>query len=212
MGFNIKASTNNIENSIKQATSFPYRNLTPGEIALAKLIFKNSIDYSKVKVFTGDYLPNQDPTTFVTPNGNIYAPTNIYLPDYSVSTTDFKKVFLHEMGHVWQYQSEVNVLVVAGSIHACAYFTKKDPYLYDIHEIKKYPSEVIPNVIEKLPKKLLDYNLESQAEILADYWLVKYTNKQVQYMKLENIKTNIKGLPWANIVKIYEDKVRQAIP
>ena len=212
MGFNIKASTNNIKNSIKKSTSFPSRNLTLGEIALAKLIFKNSIDYSKVKIFTGDYLPNQDPTTFVTPNGNIYAPKDVYLGDYSVSSTDFKKVFLHEMGHVWQYQSEVNVLVIAGSIHACAYFTKKDPYLYDIHEFKEYLSETTPNVTTKLPKKLLDYNLEAQAEILADYWLIKYTNKEVQYMKLENIKTNIKNFPWANIIKTYEDKIKQIIP
>jgi len=211
MGFNIKATTNSIENSVKKATTLPGRNLTSGEIALAQLIFKNSIDYSKVKIFTGDYLPRQDPTTFVTPNGNIYAPRDVYLPDYSLATTDFKKVFLHEMGHVWQYQSEVNVLVVAGSIHACAYFTKKAPYLYNIHEEKKYKYQIIPNLIERLPKKLLDYNLESQAEILADYWLVKYTNKQVQYMKIDNIKTNIKG-PWSKIVKVYEDKVREAIP
>lgn len=211
MGINIKASTNSVENSVKKIITLPSRNLTPGEIALSKLIFKESIDYSKVKIFTGDYLPNQDPTTFVTPNGNIYAPREIYLPDYSAATTDFKKVFLHEMGHVWQYQSDVNVLVVAGSIHACAYFTKKDPYLYDIHELKKYKSEIMPNLVEHLPKKLLDYNLESQAEILADYWLIKYTNKQVQYMKIDNIKTNIKGA-WSSIVQIYEEKVRQVIP
>jgi hypothetical protein len=210
MGINLNASTNTKSDSIKQAKLYS-RNLTTGEIALAKWVFKNHIDYSKVKIYFGNFLPNQDPYTFVTPNGNIYAPEDVYLEDYSVADLGSRKIFIHEMGHVWQYQSDTNVLVTGGVIHACAYFTDIDPYHYDIHELKAYKSTYMPNMLERLPKKLLDYNLEAQAEIIADYWLIKHANKQVQHMRDANKTKNVKG-SWVSLIKIYEDKVKEVLP
>lgn len=209
----LQAATNKIKDSLVKAVTMPSRGLTSGEVDLSRKVFKNSIDYSKVKIFTGNYLPNQDKETFMAPNGNIYAPAEVYFDDYSTQVTWIKKAFLHEMGHVWQFQSKINVKLVAGSIHACAFFTKDNPYLYDIYERKTYPSPTIPNLIEHLPKKFIDYNLEAQAEIISDYYLLKYTNQEIQHMRVANIKTNIthKGT-WDKVVKAYEDKISEAIP
>lgn len=209
---NIKAATNKVKDSLVKALIIPSRGLTQGEVVMAKMVFKDSIDYSKVKIYTGNYLPNQDEETYMTPNGNIYAPKKIYLSDYSVTDSlSYKHAFVHEMGHVWQYQKGGNVKLKAGSIHACAFFTKEDPYLYNIYELKKYPSPIMPNLVEHLPKKFLDYNLEAQAEIIADYWLLK-VDKHYQ-MRDKNIATNVTGKgALSDVVKLYESKIRQVIP
>lgn len=45
----------------------------------------------------------------MTPNGNIYAPHEIYSSDYSAESPEVRGVFIHEMAHVLQYQEGVNV-------------------------------------------------------------------------------------------------------
>lgn len=60
------------------------RGLTTGEIALAKSIYGNTIDYSAVRISSGTYFPLQDPDRAVAPNGNIYF-GNSYVKDLSSS-------------------------------------------------------------------------------------------------------------------------------
>ena len=64
---------------------------------------RNTIDYTKVKIFKGSYfsfdLQNED--TFVTPNGSIFIMEKHFKTDYSAASDDYKKIFLHELGHVW---------------------------------------------------------------------------------------------------------------
>ncbi len=54
-----------------------------------------------------------------------------------------------------------------------------------------------------------DYNLESQAEILADYWLLK-NNYDVSYM-LERNRKNVVGKSRDKVLAMYEQKIRQVI-
>ncbi|EXR34799.1 hypothetical protein [Acinetobacter nosocomialis] len=58
-------------------------------------------------------------------------------------------------------------------------------------------------------KRFLDYNLESQAEILADYWLLK-NNYDVSYM-LERNRKNVVGKSRDKVLAMYEQKIRQVI-
>ncbi|MEW5290124.1 hypothetical protein ABW286_13180 [Erwinia papayae] len=89
------------------------RGLTSGEIILAKSIFKNAINYSVVKIYKGSYFPftmqNQD--TAVTPDGNIYFMPKHYQRDFSRALPVYQHWFIHEMTHVWQYQSGLNVKI-----------------------------------------------------------------------------------------------------
>jgi len=148
--------TNTKKGSIREVKlSLPNRPLTSGEVKLVQSVYKNSIDCSKIKIYLGSYFPfdAQDVDTLVTPNGNVYVMQKLYKNDYSTETDDFKKIFLHEMGHVWQHQKKLKVLIHAGAVQACARLKNSNPNDYDIFETKKYPSKIIPNLVETLPKK-----------------------------------------------------------
>lgn len=48
------------------------RALTAGEVVLAKRVFKDSIDYTKVKIHNKKYIVVQPNNSGMTPNGEIY--------------------------------------------------------------------------------------------------------------------------------------------
>ncbi|STY91104.1 hypothetical protein [Moraxella bovis] len=68
----------------KLIINIPSRDLTAEEIALARLIFGETIKYQAVKVFKVDYLPNQQEETIVTPNGNLYPAKKVYRENYAL--------------------------------------------------------------------------------------------------------------------------------
>lgn len=86
------------------------RLLTAGEIQLAQSVFLSTIDYSKVWIHRGSYLPFnlQNEHTAMTPNGEIYF-RDEYRDDFSLSTSDLQHMFIHEMSHVWQRERGMNV-------------------------------------------------------------------------------------------------------
>ena len=215
MGFSIidnnldKIITNTNANSLKKL-NLRNRPLTANEIGLAQSIYKNSIDYSKVKIFEGSYFPldAQNEDTFVTPNGNIYIPTKHYKIDYSLESNSYKKIFIHELGHVWQHQRKVKVLLNAGALQACNLITARlyDPYTYNIWE----SSTVYQYIHTKSTNKaFLDYNLEAQAEIFADFWVAK-NNLSNKLLNEENRK-NWENKKPQDILKAYSDKVSEVI-
>ena len=215
MGFSIiddnldKVITNTKANSLRKL-NLKNRSLTVGEILLAQEIYKNTIDYSKVKIFEGSYFPldAQNEDTFVTPNGNIYIPKKHYKLDYSLESNSYKKIFIHELGHVWQHQRKVNVLLNAGALQACNLITATlyDPYTYNIWE----SSAVYEYIQNKTAKKLfLDYNLEAQAEIFADFWVVK-NNLSDKYLNESN-RDNWRNRQHQDILKAYSDKISEVI-
>lgn len=203
--------TNKKEGSIKEVKiETPSRPLTNGEIKLATSVFKNSINYTTVKIFFGSFFPlkSQNDDTFVTPNGSIYIMPKHYRDDYSLEDISYKKIFLHELGHVWQHQRKLIVLANAGALQACSVLSnfKYDPYIYNIWE-----SPTVAEFVKykNTTKRFLDYNLESQAEILADYWLLK-NNYDVSYM-LERNRKNVVGKSRDKVLAMYEQKIRQVI-
>ena len=82
------------------------RNLTTGEIALAKKIFKGSIAYERVRIHDEAYVFFQPNNSGMTPNGEIYV-TGGCPADYSTAESHFRAFFIHEMTHVWQFQLDV---------------------------------------------------------------------------------------------------------
>lgn len=134
------------------------RSLTFGEIEMARLVFGDSVDYSRVKVHNHGYwllFGFQHEKTAVTPNGEMYFPEKIYFDDYSAVDIGYQQLFIHEMTHVWQYQLGYNVKLVRGPRPGMSY-----DYILD--ESKRFHN----------------YNMEAQGDMLADYFLVIFRNSQ----------------------------------
>ncbi|UNK29950.1 type IV secretion protein Rhs [Serratia plymuthica] len=128
------------------------RLMTQGEIAMARRVYGDSIVYSRVWVHCNSYLPFklQKPNFAMSPNGEIWFRKEGYAPDFSSLSVkvESKYVFIHELGHVWQHQSGQWVRL-RGSLSWAANYTYR---------------------LDK--ERLVDYSLEQQASILADYWLL----------------------------------------
>lgn len=82
------------------------RPLTPGEIALARSIFKDAIDYSKVRLVKGKWWPFHPRNAAMAPNGSIYfhPAAGGWSDDFSREPLLRQAFFIHEMAHVWQAQ------------------------------------------------------------------------------------------------------------
>ena len=85
------------------------RKLTAGEIALARAAFGNKIDYGRVKLSDGPGLQPLAHAAFAKGNPAITVGSTVYFkqdycPDFCAAGKD-RKGFIHEMTHVWQYQT-----------------------------------------------------------------------------------------------------------
>jgi hypothetical protein len=126
------------------------RSLTPGEIALARSIFKDAVDYSQVRLVKGKWWPFQPRNAAMAPMGNIY-----FHPDGGGWSEDFSKepvrrqaFFIHEMVHVWQAQAKGRLYL---------------PLMR--HPFCRYDYELTPG------KPFDRYGLEQQAEIVTHRFL-----------------------------------------
>jgi hypothetical protein len=83
------------------------RNLTDGEIELAKRTFGSEINYSTVKIFNRPYfqIVGLDGSNHA-PNGNIYITDKFSKSDDYSKSSHLQRMFIHEMAHVWQFQNK----------------------------------------------------------------------------------------------------------
>ena len=129
------------------------RALTPGEIALARPIFGDAIDYSRVRLFRGKWWPLQPPRTAMAPTGNIHFHPNGggYCEDFSKQPLAQQAYFIHELTHVWQAQAKGRFYLLLMRHPFCR-------YAYELE-----------------PEKPFDrYGLEQQAEIVRHVFLAKH--------------------------------------
>jgi hypothetical protein len=132
------------------------RRLTEGEIAMARAVFADALDYSKVWIHHNGwwlFMGKQDEKTAVTPNGEMYFPKDIYRDDFSsLKDASANALFMHEMAHVWQYQLgypiKLNAMrvTIKGSV----------AYTYRI----------------TLMSHFCDFNMEQQGNIISDYYMI----------------------------------------
>lgn len=87
--------------SLKVGQSRP---MTGGEVAMAKEIFGDDIDYAKVSVFNRKFAIFQRKGVAMSPNGNICFQPADYLDDFSLAGMSGRSWFIHEVTHVWQHQ------------------------------------------------------------------------------------------------------------
>lgn len=129
------------------------RLLTPGEIELARTIFADAIDYSKVRLFEGKWWPFHPRRTAMAATGDIWFHPNGggWSVDFSKEPLSRQGFFLHELTHVWQAQ--------------------KRGYFYLVlmrHPFCRYRYELKPG------KPFSAYGIEQQAEMVRHRFLADH--------------------------------------
>lgn len=92
------------------ATSCPVggeRPLREGEIALARSMFGNAIDYAKVRIRRRKWAFFQPKRITMAPKGHIHfhPAGEAYCEDFAAAPVRRQALFIHEMTHVWQTQT-----------------------------------------------------------------------------------------------------------
>jgi hypothetical protein len=131
----------------------PWRSLTAGESAMARLLFGGAIDYARVRIYNRRYLPfgMQPVNCAMTPNGHIYFHKSCCLLDFSAGSEHARHWFMHEMTHVWQHQLGYPVRMRGALRIGLSYHYRL-----------------------AMDKTLADYNMEAQGDVLADYFVLRH--------------------------------------
>lgn len=82
------------------------RALTDGEIALARSVFGDAIDYEPVTLVRGKWAFFQPKRVVMAPRGHIHfhPAGDLWREDFANCPIDAQGLFVHEMVHVWQHQ------------------------------------------------------------------------------------------------------------
>jgi hypothetical protein len=128
------------------------RPLTSGEIALARTVFGDAIDYARVRLFHRKWGFFQPPNSAMAPNGNIYfhPASGLWSDDFSHEPLGRRAFFIHEMTHVWQAQAKGRLYL---------------PLMR--HPLCRYDYVIKPG------KAFGRYGIEQQAEIVAAIFLAE---------------------------------------
>lgn len=151
------------------------RNLTSGELILARSIYKNSIDYERVKIHKTKYFFGQPSNSGMTPRGEIYAEGFAYHDDYSIESSEGQGFFIHELCHVWQHQNR---------ILSCIWSALTEQVRHKFNYAAAYPYFL------KADKTLIDYKMEQQASIVEDYFRVVKRGISFRDDRCQNVGTD----------------------
>ena len=126
------------------------RPLTPGEIALARSVFGEAIDYSAVRLVNRKWWPFQPRNAAMAPTGNIHFHPHgdLWSEDFAAEPLGRQGLFIHEMTHVWQAQTRGRFYLPLMRHPFCR-------YAYTLEEGKPFDR----------------YGLEQQAEIARHLFL-----------------------------------------
>jgi hypothetical protein len=126
------------------------RLLTPGEIALARSVFGDAIELSKVRLVRRKWWPFQPRNAAMAPTGNIHFHPHgqLWSEDFAAEPLSLQGLFIHEMTHVWQSQTRGRFYLPLMRHPFCR-------YAYDLEEGRPFQR----------------YGLEQQAEIVRHLFL-----------------------------------------
>ncbi|MBK8373867.1 vgr related protein [Sphingorhabdus sp.] len=126
------------------------RALTERERALAQSVFRNAIDYDRVRIHKRKWWWFQPRGITMAPDGHLwFHPDNdLFCDDFCDRDLGLQGLFIHELVHVWQYQQGIFLPL------------KRHPFC-------RYDYSLKPGW------KLQQYGIEQQAEIVRHYFLLK---------------------------------------
>ena len=105
------------------------RPLTPGEVAIARSVFGDAIDYAKVRLFKRKWWPLHPRNAAMAPMGNIYfhPEGGVWSDDFANEALSRQAFFIHEMTHVWQAQAKGKLYLPLMRHPFCRYDYVLDP-------------------------------------------------------------------------------------
>ena len=126
------------------------RPLTDGEIQLARSIFADAIDYSRVRLFKGKWWPLHPRRSAMAPMGDIWFHPDGggWSDDFSNEPLSAQAYFMHELTHVWQAQKHGQFYLPLMRHPFCRYAYRLEP-----------------------GKPFSRYGIEQQAQIIRDRFL-----------------------------------------
>lgn len=89
------------------------RFLTPAETRLSESVFGSAIDCSSVRINRRKWAFFQPRETAMSPDGQIWLHPrgSLYCSDFCEGHIDEQGLFIHEMTHVWQTQTGLNLVL-----------------------------------------------------------------------------------------------------
>lgn len=126
------------------------RVLTPSERELTRSIFNDAIDLDKVRIHNRKWWWFQPRKITMAPDGHLwFHPKNdLFCDDFCDSGIALQGLFIHEMTHIWQYQSGIFLPL------------RRHPFC-------RYDYSIKPGW------KLDRYGIEQQAEIIRHIFLLR---------------------------------------
>ena len=126
------------------------RALTSGEVALARTVFGDAIDYDRARIANRKWWWFQPRHYAMAPAGCIHfhPEGDLYRDDFAASDIGMQGFFLHELTHVWQHQRGLNLLL------------RRHPFC-------RYSYSFVPG------RPLVRYGIEQQAEIVRHAFLIR---------------------------------------
>ncbi len=99
------------------------RPLTPGEIAIARSMFGDAIDYAPVRIRRRKFFPFHPRRVTMAPRGHLHFHPDgtSYCDDFAAASLHLQAHFIHEMVHVWQTQTRGNWYLILNRHPWCRY-------------------------------------------------------------------------------------------
>ena len=149
------------------------RFLTPAERGLAESVFGTAIDYDSVRIAHRKWAFFQPRRVVMAPRGTIHFHPHgdLYCDDFCGAGLTDQGLFIHEMTHVWQHQSGVNLILWR-------------------HPFCRYSYTLKPGW------PLTRYGIEQQAEIVRHAFLLR---QGVAVEGMEGVESYERLLPFGSL-------------
>ena len=145
------------------------RQLTEGELALARSVFGDSLKLDGVQLKTAWWVLKH---YAVSPNGNIYFHPADWVTDFSQCSLAKQSWLIHELTHVWQLQQGLKV--VRGAI-----INRRYDYVLEAG------------------KSFFNYGIEQQARMVQDYFVRRHHGHDcrdfetcIPFLKAQTLNSN----------------------
>jgi hypothetical protein len=150
----------------------PDRSLTPAEIRLARSLFRDAIDYARIRVSNRKWIFFHPRNALMAPCGHIHAHPDggLWSADYGIEQIGLQALFLHEMTHIWQAQRRGRFYL---------------PLMR--HPFCRYRYTIVPG------RRFERYGLEQQAEIVRHAFLLRQGRSVPEAPPLAELEAL---LPW----------------